>query len=1004
MSQVRKFSSGGVPARSLFDAAGRNIDKEDLIYFAKKNKDTLLNNYGLTGDEATSVSNAYDDLLANIDSGNISSMDINGGLIDNTSAIDASDSSYNTAAALIDQIVNRMSTAKAVTDTRKKYTDTNGLLDTLNKEFYGGQYEGSDSDLELWMNLDKKDKTGLYERKGRMNKLADMIDLYINDVNTKDYNYEGSNYKDKVEHLQKLATARDLLRKGDYNDDVIRALMALGIGSKQVGTLFTDGSTTEDDSDNSTDNSTDSSTDSSATDSSEKELAASKEAFIQKAMEPYAGQPENVKAKAREVAERAWERQQQAIVDNLEQTKKALDIEDFVAANPVEEAEYLINVPNYNYPSDDDDYWKSKEVNTARVNLISALSKKANYTVLDLLQGKDKGLYRTVFQQLLNMANGNQKYANSLGTIPLGKGQYWLSNYAHPEKDYGWVYVVSKGKAPVLKKVRFSSFYNKGFLNWWDSQHVKAHKKGGVLKFGDGGTTSGVRQQSAAGTWKTDVFDAYQDYILQKLDAGLANWLNQMQDKHYKMYSDANASGNWRDSAFLDPEVTEYQNDYGADPFYNVNGIGGHYSSRYDSKWNNKTRNNKDVLANLSDRSKWVDGAFSSITDDRRLLGRKEDWDPEQLEAFNKKLKDKGFKMVLHDNDYYYLEPLAQTNPKTITPSIKPLDLKEKPYVDVDKLKADQLRIQNLIDSALTNKKIIDLYKSKEPILKDPNSQVAPTDVTSATIRAQGTQAAEEIMDEGRRIQNSTSSGLLGRGYRLDAIRQAEETKDKHNTAAQEYVQKYADARVPVVNYNKQQEVETGNYNNAALVAKANQDKEYDAALLSNDYSTVRAPYRNELILEAKTDAATNKAKHEQAVEVQRKQTLQNALINDPRYLTASALAAQYKTDNNATAYKETVNYLKQLQNEYITQYYNASYNLNMPVIKPLNFDMYGAPSQIVSNKNGGTLKDNMFKARLKDNERFDKSIQKMIEENQKAINNSSAITKAIITKLMSKF
>ena len=102
MSQVRKFSSGGVPARSLFDAAGRNIDKEDLVYFAKKNKDTLLNNYGLTGDEATSVSNAYDDLLANIDSGNISSMDINGGLIDNTSAIDASDSSYNTAAALID--------------------------------------------------------------------------------------------------------------------------------------------------------------------------------------------------------------------------------------------------------------------------------------------------------------------------------------------------------------------------------------------------------------------------------------------------------------------------------------------------------------------------------------------------------------------------------------------------------------------------------------------------------------------------------------------------------------------------------------------------------------------------------------------------------------------------------------------------------------------------------------------------------------------------------------
>ncbi len=986
MSQIRKFSSGGVPARSLFDAAGRNIDKEDLIYFAKKNKDILLNNYGLTREEATAVSSAYDDLLANIDNGNISSMDVNGGLIDNTSSINANDPSYNTATALIDQIVNRMATAKTIADSRKKYTDTNGLLDTLNKEFYGGQYEGSDSDLQLWMNLDKKDDSGLYTRTGRMNKLADMIDLYITDVNNKDYNYEGSNYKDKAEHIQKLANARDLLRKGEYNDDVIRALMALGIGSKQVGILFTDEAVEEKKDSEETDEQTTEETD-------EQTREEAKEAFINKYLEAVKGQPKEVQEQARKVAEETWEAQQEE-----------LDYQAYLKTRqPVEEQSYITQDSDYDFSNYQDKDWINNNLNFKQ-DLFNALLRKGRNTLLDLFTSSNKNSYSAYLQMIIDSIQDHPEVGKRLGINYLGNGNYWLTNYQNPSSNYGWVYVTSKTKAPYLKKVQFSTYWDKGYREWWKKNVKQSYKKGGILKYADGGTTSGVKQQSTAGSWKTDVFDAYQNYILQRLDAALANWLNEMQDKHYTMYSNANTTGDWRTNAYLNPEVTSYQNEYGADPYYNVNGIGGHYSSRYDSKWNNKTRNNKDVLANLSDRSKWVDGAFSSITDDRRLLGRKEDWTPEQLDEFNKKLKEKGFKMVLHNNDYYYLEPLTQTNPTTINPAIKPVDLKEKPYVDLDKLKADTLKIQNLMDSVLTNRKIVDLFNSKQPILKDPNSQVAPIDVTSNTIRTQGIQSAAEYQNEGKRIQNSTPSAKLGNAYRLETLREGEEAKAKHNVAAQEYVQKYSDARIPVVNYNNKEMIDTGNYNNAALIAKANQVIDNEAALLSNDYSTVRAPYRNKLILELDTNSATNKAKHEQAVETQRKLNLQNALLSDPRYLTASALAAQYKADNNSSAYKQTANYLRALQNEYLTQYYNAEYNLNMPVISPLNMDMYGAPSQVASAKNGGTLKDNMFKARLKDNERFDKSIQKMIEENQKAINNSSAITKAIITKLMSKF
>ena len=73
------------------------------------------------------------------------------------------------------------------------------------------------------------------------------------------------------------------------------------------------------------------------------------------------------------------------------------------------------------------------------------------------------------------------------------------------------------------------------------------------------------------------------------------------------------------------------------------------------------------------------DNLYSSITDDRRVLGRKGDWSDSQIEDFNSKLKSHGLEMTLGEGDYYYINPLiaptisSNQNPQQPSPTpVKP--------------------------------------------------------------------------------------------------------------------------------------------------------------------------------------------------------------------------------------------------------------------------------------------------------------------------------------------
>ena len=207
---------------------------------------------------------------------------------------------------------------------------------------------------------------------------------------------------------------------------------------------------------------------------------------------------------------------------------------------------------------------------------------------------------------------------------------------------------------------------------------------------------TGVRFSSAnagGANWRQQVFNNYRQHLLDQLAKyGEANdygdWLNEMQHRHSQLWNAANRSGNWEDIAYENEDVGRYQQDYrgglGNDGTYKRFGTiqlnsGDNYDfNQTGIKTNQATRYN---ILNPPSRTSGdfsrkgynykVDNYYSAITDDRRLLGRKGDWDEnsQEYKDWIKQLNDRGWTMYLDESDQYYkLKRLGtpdstQTNP-----------------------------------------------------------------------------------------------------------------------------------------------------------------------------------------------------------------------------------------------------------------------------------------------------------------------------------------------------
>ena len=217
------------------------------------------------------------------------------------------------------------------------------------------------------------------------------------------------------------------------------------------------------------------------------------------------------------------------------------------------------------------------------------------------------------------------------------------------------------------------------------------YKRGGILYAYNGATTynaqvfgkygkdrkyGGISNTNNNTTWYSNVFNPYQQYILDQLsqygtDDTYGNWINGMQDNHEKLYQAAGGvNGNFINETYNNESeaVRNYQQAYDADQYsknhldhgYNTRGIAQAYlAGRYKNIGFDK-RNGQDSI-----NTKWTpDGSYSGQTDDRRILGREGDFTDQQLADWNNKLKAIGWEQYLDPTTKYYKLRRLQQNPQ----------------------------------------------------------------------------------------------------------------------------------------------------------------------------------------------------------------------------------------------------------------------------------------------------------------------------------------------------
>lgn len=185
-------------------------------------------------------------------------------------------------------------------------------------------------------------------------------------------------------------------------------------------------------------------------------------------------------------------------------------------------------------------------------------------------------------------------------------------------------------------------------------------------KYGKDRKYGGISNTNNNTTWYSNVFNPYQQYILDQLSQygtndTYGNWINTMQDSHEKLYQAAGGvNSNFLNEAYNNESdaVRNYQQAYDADQYsknhldhgYNTRGIAQAYlAGRYKNIGFAK-RNGQDSV-----NTKWTpDGSYSGQTDDRRILGREGDFTNQQLTDWNNKLKTIGWEQYLDPTTKYY--------------------------------------------------------------------------------------------------------------------------------------------------------------------------------------------------------------------------------------------------------------------------------------------------------------------------------------------------------------
>lgn len=442
------------------------------------------------------------------------------------------------------------------------------------------------------------------------------------------------------------------------------------------------------------------------------------------------------------------------------------------------------------------------------------------------------------------------------------------ANYENSAKSY-LDYIRNKAKEyQKLKgnvkdgKITFDLGSNKQVKLTWNNilkkYGIKYKQGGSIQKLASGNNINGnPAKQNSVGyandyNWNTDVFSKNLDHILGSLKQykdGYANWLNTMQDLHYNDYTNASKQDYLNTNAYNNATVGQYQDKYkaGYEDEWNVSsegndpdGLGyntlGIKSAQDSGKFGivSGNANSGDWLGNGNMYK--TDNSFGGITDARRLLGRKGDFNDEQLKQYQQKFKEQGYDFYLDPNTKYYkLKPYTDPSKTTVADQNKPKQPNNFSLKDViNKIDVtDKWGIPRAMYADITNRKVTDMLK-KQPILYDPQEdhRYIQSDLDA---EMNGQQAAAQLARTAS--HPITSDGNLQSMLQLEAASKGNEAITAGRQQSNQRLREMQEQAWQQEVANHTSRYNTAMKNRESLYNTANENKALEAAYLNQKFT-----------------------------------------------------------------------------------------------------------------------------------------------------------------------
>ena len=409
---------------------------------------------------------------------------------------------------------------------------------------------------------------------------------------------------------------------------------------------------------------------------------------------------------------------------------------------------------------------------------------------------------------------------------------------------------------------------------------TSSYKRGGVLK-----AQTGVKLTNRA-NWYEGVFKKQLDYILGKLkqDSGYYNWLNNMQDSHYGLYtaakngkedidySQAYKSEDGAVGKYQDAYKAGYNQEFTDNAGYNTLGIANAIAQgMFDLSGSNRTSGD---YFRKGKTDNWIsDNLFSAITDYRRLLGRKGDFNDDQLAEIKEKFKEAGYNFNLDNTTQYYkLSPilsLSDEGPKSLNElqgsEIRRRWEKQKGDNNVGKKILDfstsfipnAIGLGQLLGTIRSNNKRADIIKrSMIPLQKITYEHKIPITGAFSEMQFSNSQAANS-RSKGNRWFTSDPSLQLGGEHAYNA--QAMEQERRGFLADDAEIKRTKAESLKEEKENKARRAETINFNTAARIQNSKELAQLEAARLKqnrlsiDNYTTELKDQLSRMLQEEKT-------------------------------------------------------------------------------------------------------------------------------------------------------